>query len=238
MKPLIGIVGRRKKGHDIAAMPESLHHLDLELYFSDYSRGVLAAGGLPVHIPIEADPAAIAARIDGVLLSGGADVAPALYGQDAETDLYPPEADRDRMEMALMDAAVDTGMPVLGICRGLQIANVHGGGSLHQHVPEQARYDIAPTAVVDAVRFESDSVLGRLYGEHRDVNTLHHQTVDRVAADYRVTAWGADGGVEGLEHAELPIVSVQWHPEMMTERDTDPVFGWLVEAAKLYAAAR
>ena len=238
MKPLIGLVGRRKKGHDIAGMPEVLQHLDVELYFTDYTRGVLAAGGVPIHIPIEADPADIAARVDGILLSGGADVAPGLYGQDPETDLYPPEVDRDRMEMALMDTAVETGLPVLGICRGLQLANVHGGGSLHQHVPEQARYDVPPMTTVDAVDFEADSVLGGLYGPTRDVNSLHHQTVDQVAAGYRVTARGADGGVEGLEHAELPIIAVQWHPEMMAGRDNDPVFGWLVEAAKLYAASR
>ena len=81
-------------------------------------------------------------------------------------------------------------------------------------------------------------VAGGLYGPTRDVNSLHHQTVDQVAAGYRVTARGADGGVEGLEHAELPIIAVQWHPEMMAGRDNDPVFGWLVEAAKLYAASR
>lgn len=212
-------------------MPEKLHHIEADLYMADYGRGVHAAGGLPVYIPIDCDPAEYVERIDGLVLTGGADVGPERYGHEPETDLFPPEAVRDDLELAFMDLAVERRLPVLGICRGLQIVNVHGGGSLHQDVPPHSRFDIDPTTLVHTVSFEPESVLAGLYGPTQDVNSLHHQTVDEVAPEYRVTGRSEDGAVEGLEHPELPIVSVQWHPEMMTSRDSDPIFDWLVKAA-------
>lgn len=230
-KPLIGIVGRRKQGRMIEGMPEILHHIDLDMYLSDYSRGVEAAGGVPVWLPVGVDPAEYIGRLDGLVLTGGADVGPERYGAEPETDLFPPEPVRDDLELALMDLVVERGLPTLGICRGLQIMNVHGGGTLHQDVPAHSRYDIPPESLVDTITFEPDTVLAGVYGAGREVNTLHHQTVDVVATDYVVSARAADGVVEGLEHAELPLVSVQWHPEMMTSRDSDPIFRWLVETA-------
>ena len=215
----------------IEGMPEILHDIDLDLYLTDYSKGVLAAGGVPVWLAVEADPADYIGRLDGIVLTGGADVGPERYGAESETDLFPPEPVRDDLELALMDLAVERSIPTLGICRGLQIMNVHGGGTLHQDVPPHSRYDIAPDSLVDSITIEPDTVLSSVYGSSREVNSLHHQTVDAVAPDYVVSARAADGVVEGLEHRSLPLVSVQWHPEMMTTRDHDPIFGWLVEAA-------
>ena len=215
----------------IEGMPEILHDIDLDLYLTDYSKGVLAAGGVPVWLAVEADPADYIGRLDGIVLTGGADVGPERYGAESETDLFPPEPVRDDLELALMDLAVERSIPTLGICRGLQIMNVHGGGTLHQDVPPHSRYDIAPDSLVDSITIEPDTVLSSVYGSSREVNSLHHQTVDAVAPDYVVSARAADGVVEGLEHRSLPLVSVQWHPEMMTTRDHDPIFGWLVETA-------
>jgi putative glutamine amidotransferase len=231
MKPLIGLVGRRKKGHQIAGTSENLHGIDIDIYMSDYGRAVREAGGLPILLPVDIDPSEYIDRLEGLVLTGGTDVGPERYGRVAETDLFPPEAERDDLELALMGHAIDGSLPVLGICRGLQIVNVHGGGTLHQDVPPHARYDVPPHAAVHPVEFTEGSVLGGLYGMRREVNSLHHQAVDDVAPGYIVSARGDDGGVEGLEHESLPIVAVQWHPEMMTERATDPIFGWLVEAA-------
>lgn len=231
MKPLIGLVGRRKKGAAIAGMPEPLHHIDADLYLADYGRGVYAGGGLPLNLPIDIDPAEYIDRIDGLVLTGGTDIAPERYGKEAESDLFAPEPERDELELAMLGLAMDRSIPVLGICRGLQMTNVHGGGTLNQDIPPHARFDIDPTAHVHTLTIDPDSVLGGLYGPSRNVNSLHHQTVDRVADGYRVTARAEDGTVEGLEHRELPVVSVQWHPEMMTTRDVDPIFGWLVESA-------
>lgn len=230
-RPLIGLTGRRKKGNQIVGNLDSLADADLDVYFCDYTRAVLAAGGVPVHLPLDVAPADVVGRLDGLLLSGGADIGPDRYGHEPETDLYPPEQERDDFELAVLDEAVGHGVPTLGICRGLQMLNVHAGGTLHQHVPSHAGFDLPPATELHQVTMEADSVLGAMYGEHRSVNSLHHQTVDEVGANLRVTARGDDGGVEGLEHLDLPMVAVQWHPEMMNGASEDPIFGWLIEAA-------
>lgn len=230
-RPLIGLSGRRKKGNQIVGSPEILADFDVDVYYSDYAKAVLAAGGMPFHLPIDVDPADVAEHLDGLLLSGGSDIAPDRYGAEPETDLYPPEEDRDAFEIALLDQAVARKLPTLGICRGLQMINVHAGGSLHQHVPEHSAFNHPTTHLHHDVEIEADSALGAMYGETRAVNSLHHQTVDRLGAGLRVTARTAEGSVEGLEHSDLPIVAVQWHPEMLPTAPTDPVFGWLVNAA-------
>lgn len=234
MKPLTGLTGRRKVGADFIGQPESLKHLDGDWYYADYARGVLAAGGLPVHLPLDADPALFVDRLDGILISGGADVWPERYGAapaDTADTADTAEHERDNFELGLLDAATAKALPVLGICRGLQILNVHAGGTLHQHIPEHARYDVAPNGPIHDISIVDGSALAGLYGSTHEVNSLHHQTVDQVGRDFTVTARHSDGTVEGLEHTSLPILAVQWHPEMLDTRETDPVFGWIVRAA-------
>ncbi len=212
-------------------MPEVLHHLELDLYFADYARGILEAGGIPVHLPMGLNPADVADRLDGVLLSGGADIDPLKFGAEPETNDFPPEPARDEFELALLTEADTRSLPVLGICRGLQMVNVHRGGTLNQDVPPHARFNEAPTTEAHAVTFESDSRLAQLYGADRVVNSLHHQTVQELGRDLRVTATADDGVVEGIESTDGRVVAVQWHPEMMVTRPDDPIFGWIVEAA-------
>lgn len=230
-RPLIGLTGRRKAAGLFRGIPDSLAHLEGDWFYADYARGVLRAGGLPVNLPLDADPALFVDELDGILLSGGADIGPERYGADAETDAYPPEPERDDFELSLLDMAIGRAMPVLGICRGLQMVNVHAGGTLHQHVPEHARYDIPSNSRSHPIDILDGSALGGLYGTSHEVNSLHHQTVDRVGADLQVTATDGQHTVEGLEHTSLPIVAVQWHPEMLDTRDTDPLFGWLIDQA-------
>lgn len=208
--------------------PPTLHGLEMDLYLADYSRGVLEAGGLPVNVPLDADPADYLPHLSGVVLTGGADVAPGRYGQDADGNGgYEPE--RDELELALLDGALASDLPVLGICRGLQLINIHAGGDLHQHVPEHSRYDVRPSTTVHAVTTEPGSTLHGLFGPDVEVNSLHHQTVDVVGRGLTVTARSDDDTVEGLEIDGRPVVAVQWHPEMMSSRD--PLFVWLVEQA-------
>lgn len=230
-RPLIGLSGRQKRGSQILGMPDVLHHLDLDLYFADYARGVLEAGGIPVHLPMGLNPADVADRLDGVLLSGGADIDPLQFGAAPETDDFPPEPARDEFELALLTEADTNSLPVLGICRGLQMVNVHRGGTLNQDVPPHARFSEMPHTEAHDVRFESDSRLAQLYGPDRTVNSLHHQTVQELGRDLRVTARADDGVVEGIESIDGRIVAVQWHPEMMVSRADDPIFSWIVEAA-------
>ena len=230
-KPLIGLSGRRKQGRDIAGMPATFGGVDADLYFADYSRGIIDAGGLPVNLPIDLDPREVISRLDGVLLTGGTDVDPTLYGAEAGPELLAPEPERDRLELALFEIAVDRDIPVLGICRGLQVINVFHGGSLNQHVAAHVRYDRPVDAEEHMVEFKEGSVLHGLYGNSRKVNTLHHQTVDRPGDDLVVTAVSDDGEVEGLEHQDAAVLAVQWHPELMTSRSDEPVFRWLVESS-------
>ena len=229
--PLIGISGRTKTGAQINVKPDSLRGLEVDLYFCDYARGVIAAGGLPVFLPSSADPADYANRLDGLLLSGGADIDPARYGQQPCAELFTPEPARDAFEMVLLDGAAAAGMPVLGICRGIQVLNVHGGGTLHQHVAPHACSSQPPNSVAHRVDLAEGSLAASLYGPSVQVNSLHHQTIDEIADGYDATGRSDDGAIEVIEAHHRPWLGVQWHPEMMDSRDRDPVFDWLVKAA-------
>lgn len=234
-RPLIGLSGRRKKGGDLVGNFETLSDLDIDLYYSDYARAILEAGGMPMHLPIDVDPTEVVDHLDAVLLTGGTDIGPERYGQQPIEDLHEPEPERDTFELALCDAAAARSMPTLGICRGLQLINVHAGGTLHQDVPVHAAFDHSPDTHSHSVTLTEGSSLAGLYGSTRSVNSLHHQTVDELGQDLVATAMAEDGTVEGIEHRSLPIVAVQWHPEMMATRSSDPVFGWLVDAATAHS---
>ena len=229
-RPLIGLTGRRKTAGQLVGTPEVLHHLEGDWFYADYARGVLEAGGLPVNLPLDADPTLYLDRLDGILLSGGADIGAGHYGSDAGEADDPVETERDNFELALFAGARERQVPTLGICRGLQLVNVGSGGTLHQHVPEHAGFTLPTTTLLHDVELQPESVLGSIYGDRHQVNSLHHQTVDTVGEGLRVTAHH-DGSVEGLEHESLPIVAVQWHPEMLPTRATDPIFTWLVSTA-------
>ena len=229
--PLIGISGRTKTGADINITPKSMRALQVDLYFCDYARGVIAAGGLPVFLPTHADPAEYAPRLDGLLLTGGGDIEPGRYGQTPCAELITPDPARDSYELALLDSAADTGMPVLGICRGIQMLNVHGGGTLHQHVGPHAHFEVPTNSLIHRVDFEPGSLAAKLYGPSAEVNSLHHQAIDAVADGYDATGRAEDGAVEAIEARGHPWLGVQWHPEMLDTRDDDPVFDWLVKTA-------
>ena len=231
-RPLIGLPCRRKHIGQIDGFPESLRDLHVDLYFADYARSVIAAGGLPVHLPLDADPEHWLDVLDGIVLTGGADVEPERYGHDNHASHTEPR--RDEIEFTLLEAAVANGTPVLGICRGLQVVNVHAGGTLVQDVPSHARYDLGPAAESHRVTIEPGSRLHAVYGAEVTVNSLHHQTVDSLGSTLRVTARAEDGTVEGVERVDAEVLAVQWHPEMMDHGD--PVFGWIVERARLRAS--
>lgn len=228
--PLIGLSGRRTDGARQVGYAAELHHLDLDLYFADYARAIVEAGGFPVHLPLDIDPVQAARRLDGVLLSGGADIDPVHFDAERHETVTVVEPERDTFEFALVAEALELDLPVLGICRGIQVINVHRGGSLAQHVEAHSRYDVGAAGVAHPVEIEPDSILGSMYGTSHKVNSLHHQTIDRLGGGLTVTARSDDGTVEGLEMGDN-LLAVQWHPEMMRSRASDPIFRWLVERA-------
>ena len=207
-------------------MLPTLANLELELYFRDYARRVAEAGGLPVLLSLETDPAQVVEHLDGIVLPGGTDVDPALYGAEPAPDALDPEPARDTQELDLLDAAAAAGVPVLAICRGLQVVNVWRGGTLHQHVPDHGQFAEPPDKLQHEVTFTPGSILAGVYGPSVMVNSLHHQTVDRLGAGLEVTAEAPDGTVEGLECRDAPVVAVQWHPELLPE--PDPIFDWFI----------
>jgi putative glutamine amidotransferase len=230
--PIIGLTGRRKPGSDIAGLPGVLNTLDLDLYFGHYTRAVVAAGGLPVLLSLDT-PVDVVERLDGILISGGADVHPDAYGQPLAPELTSLEPARDAYEFAILEAAYAAEVPVLGICRGLQIINVHHGGTIHQHVPDHGRHDLPIDHLLHDVAFAPGSIAAGIYGPQIAVNSLHHQTIDEVGDGLlvvgRCVGGPDDNAIEAIEVDGVEALAVQWHPEMLNS--PDPAFEWLTERA-------
>jgi gamma-glutamyl-gamma-aminobutyrate hydrolase PuuD len=194
-----------------------------------YVDAVRRSGGRPVLLPPGGDPAEAAATVadlDGVIVSGGGDVDPARYGAAAQPETGAPNPERDAWELAVLDAALAAGVPVLAVCRGIQLLNVTRGGTLHQHLPQVVGHEehSGPDCGFGRhrVRVGDGGVLSRILGPGGpwlDVPTHHHQAVDRLGEGLVATAWAADGTVEAVEFAageENPAgfaIGVQWHPE-------------------------
>lgn len=232
MAPLIGITGEQKSATALVDVLDVLRETDIDVFYGDYARAVLVAGGLPVWIPADA-PAALLDHLDGLLLSGGDDIDPAAYGQAPHPALGAPSRARDTQERSLLDTALDVDLPVLGVCRGAQLVNVHLGGTLHQHVPAHTDASLPIDQAFHRVAFVDGSLGRSVYGAEIAVNSLHHQGIDRLADGLvasGVTAGGPDDGlIEAVEVAGKPVLAVQWHPEMTSR--VDPAMEWLVEAA-------
>ncbi|MDH6198388.1 putative glutamine amidotransferase [Mycobacterium frederiksbergense] len=235
-RPVIGLTGRR---HDAGPMGVPVvRDAMVETYFVDYAAAVARAGGLPVLLSMECEPAAVVSRIDGLILSGGADVDPRRYGATPGPHATPVDPVRDEFEMAVLDAAWLRGIPVLGICRGIQLINVNRGGTLVAHLPADSGeahsflgYPRSHRA--HPVDLAEGSVPHALYGPRIQVNSLHHQAVAEVGTGLTVTGRAPDGVIESVEALDAPIVGVQWHPEMLS--GTDPLFGWLVDNARQHS---
>jgi putative glutamine amidotransferase len=210
----------------------------------DYLEGVEAAGGTIILLPPQGLDAAgaklIVAGLDGIMLCGGRDVEPARYGHEALATTEQADTRRDNTEDLVLGAAIDAQLPILGICRGAQILNVHRGGTLIQHVPDvigDTRYQRgnAEFSMMDVSVVEG-TALHALYSGTTSVGPTamyHHQAIDQLGKGMVVSAWSPDGLVEAVELENYPFgVAVQWHPEKTLSDLT--LFAALISAATDY----
>ena len=230
--PLIGLSGRRWPAEQIPAFDYiALHGEEVDVHLSEYPKVIQRAGGLPVQLTRNTDPVQIVQRLDGLVMTGGADPDPALYGEDPHPELGAVERGRDDWELALIRAALDARIPMLCVCRGAQLLNIALGGTLVQHLDshEHAGWDRPRIDRCHTVRVSPGSRAEAIYGGDIPTNSLHHQAVGRVGDGVVVTGATDDGVVEAFEVQDRPeVFAVQWHPEMLSDQ-IDPAFLWLVE---------
>lgn len=241
-KPLIGISGRRWKAEWLGSkVPRAMHDVAFDLHFADYGKSVALAGGLPIELTRDAEVSDIMEHLDALVLSGGADINPARYGEAPVLELGPLEDERDEWELDLFAAARSKGIPVLGICRGFQLINIAYGGTLKQHLDisdgvGHPQWDVDGRTATHEVEVVPGTIAANLYEPQLAVNSLHHQCVERLGADLIVSAKAPDGIIEGVETTDGLVVAVQWHPELMTA--PDPSFSWVVGEASRVRALR
>ncbi len=218
-RPLIGITTHRslsRYSYPVISLTEA------------YIQALSRAGADPVLIPPglpDEGLESLLSRLDGILFSGGGDVHPRRYGSQPHPLVNEVDEDRDRVEIALVQQALEDGTPFLGICRGLQVVNVALGGSLYEDLldqhPNAIKHDRFPDEARDylahSVSIEPGSQLAEVLGTRElQVNSLHHQGIRQVARDLRSTAYAPDGVIEAVEAQEHPFgLAVQWHPEWL-----------------------
>ncbi|MFM9134026.1 MAG: gamma-glutamyl-gamma-aminobutyrate hydrolase family protein [bacterium] len=246
-RPLVGITTRGVPVEMLVGVPAGLDHLLLEGVFTLYASALAAAGATPVLISREAPVDALVSRLDGLLMSGGEDVVPARYGGIETMHDTRHDPDRDDFEQALVDAALDQGIPILAICRGCQMLNVALGGTLVAHLEEVDGFSHAwgadhPSIVRHSVTLEPDAALvGALRFQLDDtctlsVNSYHHQAVDRPGRGLRIVGRASDGTAEAIEMPGRDVYGVQWHPEM--HAGVDPIFPWFVDIVRESTSTR
>ena len=228
MRPLIGLSAYREPARF------SVWSTGADVLPAVYSRAVLAAGGVPVMLPVgpPENASRVLDRLDGLVVSGGPDVNPERYGEHPHARTTDPRDERDAWELALLEVAEARQLPTLGVCRGMQVMAVRAGGTLSQHLPDEVGHDHHSPGGDrfgdTAVRIEADSLLHRLEGERSRVHCHHHQAV-RSHPGFRAVAWADDGTLEAMEKEGLRFcVGVQWHPEM---KEDAGLFTGLVQAA-------
>ena len=192
-----------------------------------YLDAVRAAGGVPILLaPGEPAWESLLTSIDGLLLAGGGDIHPDRYGSSGHTEIYGVDQERDAYEFQLVPWAISNQLPVLGICRGLQVINVVLGGTLIEHLPDEIGDEIThrlpPRLAVDhVIELSPDSRLAEIYQQTTfSAASLHHQAIRDVAPQLTVVARAPDGTIEALQMADHPeLIAVQWHPEMTAAED-------------------
>ena len=237
--PVIGITGNVNEGN-------------LSL-LSGYFKSIVAAGGIPMVIPPYEDTGLMIEmlnHVDGLLLSGGADVNPLFLNEEPVEALHNINPWRDRQELLLVRLAANRQIPILGICRGIQVMTAALGGTLYQDIDTQMEgkhikhsQDLDRAYASHTVNLEPDSILAQLFHtEKLAVNSFHHQAVKEPAPGFRVTALSTDGVIEAVESTEYKsMLGVQWHPECFIVNHDEymlPLFNWLIGEANSFNDAK
>lgn len=218
-----------------------------------YIDAILKAGGSPVLIPVIYDIKALGSLIstlDGVLIPGGYDVNPLFFGDEPIPQLTYVDTYLDLCDFTVVRLAADLGLPIMGVCRGHQVVNVAFGGSVYQdiyterketwirHEQNQPRYQPSHTVRLT----DYDSYLKSIFGKETIwVNSFHHQALKKVGNDFVVTAVSPDGIIEGTQHSNRPIFTVQWHPEGLIDDNDEQmlsIYKVLIDNAREYAKAK
>lgn len=241
-KPLIGVTAGEVYNRDYPWSPVTYGQRH------SFIDAVIAGGGVPVILPLTKDKSVIdevSARLDGLLLSGGNDISPVMYGEKPGKRLLDPSIFRDNIEKQLLKNALEKDIPVLGLCRGMQFINIFHGGTLYQDIPvdlpdkfnhesSNEAQDIEHKAHI--VNLEKDSKLYKIVGlKTIDVNTHHHQSVKKLGKGLKITGYSQDGIVEALEtDDDRFIIGIQAHPESLGRviPDWEKLFTAFVEAAR------
>ncbi len=244
MHPIIGITARPQN------VPSARNEILAYLSTHTYTDSILRAGGIPVLLPPVQNSFvdAVLDRVDGVVFTGGGDIAPERYGAERDEAVRMVNHERDEFELDLVRKAYARRMPTMAICRGNQVVNVAFGGTLIQDLPSHAGahgHDIVGEGAYEphsSALIEDDSRIARAIGSGlHGINSIHHQAVEELGQGLRVVASAPDGTVEALEHndEDWPLISVQWHPEYLGVRDhgdSHDLFTAFVESAAKYSA--
>ena len=193
------------------------------------SKAVSMAGGIPIILPVNEPKIArkYAEIIDGLILAGGEDVSPSLYGEDARTTIKATYPKRDESEIAIAERFIEDGKPILGICRWLQLLNVIFGGTLYQNLSENKEISVKhiqetpSNHPIHTVKVSSDSYLSSFLSDELYVNSFHHQTIRDLGNDLKAAAKSSDGVIEAIETIDKNVVAIQWHPENLYYKDKD-----------------
>ena len=218
-----------------------------------YVDTIVEAGGIPFMIPLNLNRAVLwnlFNQLDGLFLAGGTDISPALYAEEENGKEGRFDQPRDSAEIQLARWALESGLPIFGICRGMQLINVAAGGSLYHDLAtdlaDVEKHDYfesgaARQTIRHNIFVESDSYLGRTLGEIVGVNSMHHQAIKDLGAGLQVVGTAPDGIIEAVEMPDHPwLVGLQWHPEVTAKQDEtqQAIFDALVEQAKIRKQAK
>lgn len=227
-KPLIGIT---------TVYNQETHRIEVS---ANYVDAIARTGGIPVVLPALNDPNIIeryVETLDGLVLVGGRDIPPTLYGQTAHETAVPIPERRVSFERGLIAQWMASNKPILGVCLGMQFTNVVMGGTMIQDIPSQVGKSVTHREAYHPVTIDPNSELADvLDSETAEVLSWHHQAVDKLGTGLKPVAWAEDGMVEALERTDGgPGLFIQWHPEMMADRDlehTNAIYGYLVKLSQ------